>query len=168
MAYIAHSQNSELRTLFLSMKRRGLIIIAVVLAAIVTLWITVGKPNVLVATGYTAKYVCSATFLTDFSQENLDNILDLDFVRLVKYDVDQEDKKVTATLFGLAKQTFSYYENGNSCGCVRGEPDFPEQKPLAASQSPAADAVWPQADKLRDSIPGHIDVAKLRTVLETT
>ncbi|MEL6537074.1 MAG: hypothetical protein AAFQ98_16755, partial [Bacteroidota bacterium] len=102
------------------MKKRGLLIVGVIVVAIVIVWTTFGKPNVMVATGYTAKYVCSATFLSDFSQENLDNILDLNFVRLVKYEVDQEKKQVSATLFGLAKQTWTYYENGSSCGCVRG------------------------------------------------
>lgn len=147
----------------------GKIILVMLLVLLGIFWFTYLRPTLKIATGYTAKYVCSSTFLSNISKDNINAALDMMLVRDVSYSIDSVNKKVTASLFGLAKQKATYYETEHSCGCLLGTPNFPVRDG-AQSLTLEEDLtlMWPQGDKLHDSIPDHIDVERLDEIAENT
>ena len=149
------------------MKKKTLLILGIVVVAITVAWVTYLGPSLRVASGYAAKYACSSTFIGQMSEDNLRRALDLSFVRNVNYTINHEDKTVEATLFGLAKQTARYYEQGHSCGCVLGETNFPTARAKQDRGEPS-DRWWPQGDRMRDSVPEGVQQAVIQAVLKHT
>lgn len=148
------------------------IIIGILILLLSIFWFAYLRPSLKIVTGYTAKYVCSSTFLSNISDKNIDNALDLFLVRNAKYSIDSAKKQVKVSLFGLAKQTAVYYEKGNSCGCLIGNSDFPDQETKKTYshqvEKEVSETLWPQGDKLHHVIPEHIDIIKLRAILKNT
>lgn len=150
------------------MKKKGVPAL-VTLIVVVLLWFAYLRPSLQVATAYTAKYVCSSTFLSNLSDENIARALDMFLVRSVTYAIDSTNKQVDASFLGLGQQTARYYENANSCGCVLGTPDFAIAE--VAPSSPwdeSSETLWPQGDKMHDTLPDFIDVAQLDTIVTHT
>ena len=132
-------------------------------------WFAYLRPTFKVATGYTAKYVCSSTFLSNISADNIKAALDILLVRDISYSIDSVEKQVTASLFGLAKQKATYYETENSCGCLLGTPNFPIRKARQLLPSKEnAELLWPEGDKLHDTIPENVDVKRLNDIAKNT
>ncbi len=92
-------------------------------------------------------------------------------VNLSRLSIDRKNKKVKSSFFVfIAKQVATYYENGNTCGCVLGM-KIPEiisnqRKNVLKKASETDSLLWPRGNKLPDSIPAYIDIAKLNQVLE--
>ena len=133
------------------------------------LWFTYLHPSLKVATGYTAKYVCSSTFLSNISHENIVRALDMFLVRNVTYTVDSIKKQVNASFLGLGQQTAHYYENANSCGCLLGTPNFPVANLAPApTLNSSSETLWPRGDKMHDTLPDYIDGAQLDSIVTHT
>jgi CubicO group peptidase (beta-lactamase class C family) len=95
-----------------------------------------------VATGIGSKLLCSARYVSGFSQQQ-------SFEDLVQYsgilqeltvEYDDVQKSVTTSLFGLSEKTANYLPN---IGCAIDYSGFNQRASLQTEQVPASEAAWP-------------------------
>lgn len=109
-----------------------------------------------IITGYTAKNLCSAVFVSERNQEDVENLdLNFSFISLVKSKVNTENKTVTSK-FLWGKST-AFYREGFGVTLLH-EKTINE---LKANESPDISAgyigdtiPWPMGDIIPDSITG--------------
>jgi len=134
-------------------------------------WLYCLNPSLKVATGYTSKYVCSHTFLSNIDQKNIENALDFFPVNFVQYSIDHENKKVKSSFLGfLAKKEASYFENGRSCGCILATEkpkDFLPKSTTIASENRTDSLFWPLGDKTAHFLPKYVDIFELNRFLDS-
>ena len=124
---------------------------AALVLAVVTgaLWLYFASPALLrVGAGYTAKIVCSNVFLAG---RDPDDVLAIDvqapghpLLRLMKVDVDRNDRQVRAALLGVFAGSRAVYRDGLGCAVTpSGEvmTDAPQVTIMPASE--AAAMPWP-------------------------
>ncbi len=104
------------------MVRAGLACIAIgVLGAVaVTLWYA--QRALPVGTGYAAKYLCSSTFISEREPERVfeEDIKPVNpLAHVVRWNIDENEKTVTASVFGLFRSR-AIYREGVGCTLVRG------------------------------------------------
>ena len=146
------------------------IIIAI---GLVIVWINLLNPNLKIATGYTAKYLCSYTYLSNIDTENVIKALDFFPIKYISYEINKKEKKVEASLFGfISKQTATYYDMGLQCGCVLGtEPPKLNAYPKSQikEQPKISDSLlWPRGQLLYDQDSTSNTVQKLDKLLQKT
>lgn len=74
-------------------------------------WITYLNPTLKIATGYTAKYLCSYEYLSNIDTENVIEALNFFPIKYISYEINKKEKRIEASLFGfVSKQTATYYE----------------------------------------------------------
>ncbi len=153
--------------------RRILTVTGIVLAAGVTAagwYLTQAIP---IGTGYVAKYLCSAIFI---SGRNPDSVFREDvapvnpLAAVVSLNIDRPNKRVTADSFGLFKAAAVYREG---CGCTlavgASEEDLRKQDIAAAvSQKKFPDDLpWPEGNgEIARPLPPGVDEAKLSKALD--
>jgi CubicO group peptidase (beta-lactamase class C family) len=91
------------------------IVLLILLAAIISYFQISLKPKLPILTGYAAKMMCSCSFIAQRDIESIKNE-DLNFfpVSLASTEVDYNNKSVTSSFLGMAKQTANYTEES---GC---------------------------------------------------
>ncbi|GJM14037.1 MAG: 6-aminohexanoate-dimer hydrolase [Pseudohongiella sp.] len=98
-----------------------------------------------VATGIGSKLLCSARYVSGFSQEQA-------FDDLVQYsgilseltvEYDEAEKTVTTSLFGLSEKTANYLPN---IGCAIDYSGFDQRASLVTEEAPLSAAQWPEGD----------------------
>jgi len=146
------------------------IIIAI---SFVIVWINLLSPTLKIATGYTAKYLCSYTYLSNIDVENAIRALDFFPIKYISYEINKKEKKVEASLFGfISKQTATYYDMGHQCGCVLGtEPPklhSPSKSKINNESKPSDSLTWPRGELLSDQGLVSSTVQKLDKILEKT
>lgn len=109
-----------------------------------------------IITGYAAKNLCSAVFVSERNQEDVENMdLDFSFISYVKSKVDHENKTVTSR-FLWGKSTAVYREGFGTT--LLQEKDIDELKAVSfpdISASYSGDTLsWPMGDIIPDSITG--------------
>ena len=143
---------------FLAALIKWLLAIAVVAVLGVAGWLYFAPPALIrVATGYSAKIVCSNVFIAGRDE---DEVLQVDvqapghpILKLVDVDVDREAETVTAGLFGLFGNSVAVARDGLGCASV---PDG-DLKAVAAvslpatTPAPATDALWPGGERVEPS-----------------
>ncbi len=124
-------------------------------------WLVVAPPELIrVGAGYTAKIVCSNTFIAG---RDPDQVLALDvqapghpLLRLMRVSVDRNARTVRAGLFGVAGDGLAVARDGTGCATVP-EGDLEQARrhavPAAALAAPAA-RPWPQGDPVAPSAAG--------------
>jgi CubicO group peptidase (beta-lactamase class C family) len=131
-----------------------LVILAVVAAGI---WLYVSPPDLIrVASGYTAKVVCSNVFIAG---RDADEVLRIDvqapghpILKYMRIDVDREAKTVTAALFGLFGKGLAVARDGFGCTNVP-DGNLAALMPVPAVEQAAAasDALWPEGKTVEPS-----------------
>ncbi len=124
----------------------------------VALWLYVSPPALIhVASGYSAKIVCSNVFLAGREAEA---VLRVDvqapghwLLGYMNVDVDREQKTVTAALLGLFGKSVAVARDGMGCASV---PDADIARARAAAvrfEPPPAgrDALWPEGNRVEPS-----------------
>jgi len=127
-------------------------------------------PKLYIATGYGAKSMATAVFVTGRDPLMVKS-LDLNY-SIVKYTqsvVDFENKRVTTSFWGLAKQT-AVYRRGFGC-CLVGEHGADSlQKtvfnPPVISLSGSWRIPWPDGDHLKDTVFPEIDTLRLKSAVD--
>ena len=109
-----------------------------------------------IITGYAAKNLCSAVFVSERNQEDVENLdLDFSFISFVKSKVDYENKTVTSR-FLWGKSTAVYREGFGTT--LLQEKDIDELKAVSfpkISAGYSGDTIpWPMGDIIPDSITG--------------
>lgn len=118
--------------------------------------------------GYAAKDICSCIYLSEREQASIEkNDLASFFVSLPTNVWDEENRTVTSTFLGLAKQT-AVYRDGLGCALVNDADINVVKKQSFNPQFPAFDTdtvFWPTGNKMRDTIIGKINIKKLNTAI---
>lgn len=105
------------------MTRRKILILAGLIIGLTALVITY-FPMLSIATGYTAKKVCTCTFLSKRDkQEIVRNDLYFSILSNVDVDIDIPKNIVTTSIFGLAPQT-AVFRKGIGCILLDGADDY--------------------------------------------
>lgn len=121
-----------------------------------------------IITGYPAKYLCSAVFVSNRVQADVEALdLHFSFIKYTKNEVDFQDSSVTSSfLWGKSK---AIYRKGFGCTLIRGTDEatlrkikFPKYTSVNYNQDTIA---WPMGNLLPDTISG-IDKTKLAQVTQ--
>ena len=140
----------------------GIILLVI---GLIAYWLITGLP---VASGYAAKNVCSCLFVTQrpeasILQEDVDKIV----VRNAVNRIDYEQKRVTSTVWGFAKQTAVYRKDE---GCVlleEASSPFQLVPKFHISPTPDPDTIsWPMGNLVSDTLFPEINYAKLDQALK--
>ncbi len=152
------------------MKLKTISIISISSLILITGGCYVGK-RLPAVTGYSAKYLCSCSFISDRDAESIeDNDLNFSFMKFAKNKINYQEKSVTSTVLGFAKSKAIYIEG---LGCVlvkeKSEEEIRKMSSLKTSKPLLInyDTVpWPNGDKLSDFLPQNINKAKIDLAVE--
>ena len=128
-------------------------------------------PKLYIATGYGAKSMATAVFLTGRDPMIVKSVdLNYSIVKYTKSVVDFENKSVTTSFWGLAKQT-SVYREGFGC-CLLGNSSADSlQKltfiPPVFRREGAWQIPWPDGDRTKDTLYSEIDTLRLKSAIDT-
>jgi len=134
---------------------KWVLIIAVAAVAGIAAWMYFAPPDLIrVATGYSAKIVCSNVFIAGRDE---DDVLVVDvqapghpILKLVDVDVDRNAGIVTAGLFGIFGNSVAIHRDGLGCASVPdGETETASAIALAEPEGgPAPDGAWPLGERV--------------------
>ncbi len=151
------------------MKRRKILIPVLVIVALIAV-IASQYPKLYIATGYGAKSMATAVFLTGRDPLIVKSV-DLNY-SIVKYTtsiVDFKNKSVTTSLWGLAKQT-AVYREGFGCCLVGNRSGDSLQKitftPPVIIRQGSWRIPWPNGDQPKDTVYPEIDTLRLHKAID--
>ena len=119
-----------------------------------------------IITGYPAKYLCSAVFITNRQQADVEALdLNFSFIRYTHNQVNYQDSSVTSSfLWGKSK---AIYRKGFGSTLIRGTDEAALRKIKFPSCEPASfdpdTILWPLGNRIPDTITG-IDKGKLQEI----
>lgn len=126
-------------------------------------------PRLPIITGYAAKNMCSGIFLSERTQEQIEQ-QELNFfpINLARNVVDMENRSVTSSLLGLVKRTAVYREGLGSVLVIGYDEEILKNQTLTNNaffpENP--DTVpWPLGDRIADTVPAGLDREKLAEVV---
>ncbi len=151
------------------MKRRKIVIPVVIIAALIIIAAS-QYPKLYLATGYGAKSMATAVFVAERDPQMV-KLTDLNY-SIVKYTqsvVDYENKSVTTSFWGLAKQT-AVYRKGFGC-CLIGDRSADSLRimsftPPVNHRDGIWRMAWPNGDVIKDTVYSDIDTAKLKSAID--
>ncbi len=147
----------------------GLLLLALLIVALGFGYTHYVRPMLRVATGYTAKMVCSEHFVAGFTVEQvLRDLPDNPLVPYLRVQVDEANGLATATLWGWLEGQTAIYRPNLGCTLLAGPGPYataPLELPPAAAPNP--DAPWPygEASTIRNTAAGS-DIPALAQALE--
>lgn len=122
-------------------------VIALALAALsvsgLSLSYIVSAPGV--ATGIGSKLLCSARYVSGFTEEQaFDDLVQYSgILQELTVEFDDEQKTVTTSLFGLSEKTANYVPN---IGCAIDYAGYPQRASLQTQEVSPSNDVWPLGD----------------------
>ncbi|HEX7414896.1 MAG TPA: serine hydrolase [Bacteroidia bacterium] len=124
-----------------------------------------------IISGYGAKDICSAVFI---SNRNSEQVISQELgkfpLSLGSFKVNYQDSSVTGSVFGFAKCKAIYRKGlGATLLADMSEEDFRKQH-FAVANPPVInqDTVdWPLGNKLNDSLPDEVDIIKLQQAVQS-
>jgi CubicO group peptidase (beta-lactamase class C family) len=117
-------------------------------------------------TGYCAKIMCSAVFVSGLDPERVERE-ELRPYWYVKAKVDHSAGTVTARLFGMAPRTAVYREGlGCTLAVGIGVEELRAQIPELAPRPKLADRAWPVGDVVTQQVPPDVDTSLLAEAVE--
>jgi CubicO group peptidase (beta-lactamase class C family) len=115
-----------------------------------------------IATGYAAKTICSGTYLSDRSSEDVEGDLPPNpLVPLLRTSVDDPEASVTTTMLGAWGSTA--YVSAYGCTLADERPAFP---PFGAAPEPDRSAPWPGGDGPA-TLPNGVDAGEVGDAIAT-
>jgi len=151
------------------MIRRKIVIPVVVIAALIIIAAS-QYPKLYLATGYGAKSMATAVFVSGRDPQMV-NLTDLNY-SIVKYSqsvIDYDNKSVTTSFWGMAKQT-AVYRKGFGC-CLIGDRSADSLRmvgfnPPVNRQDGVWHIAWPNGDLVKDTVYPEIDTLKMKSAIE--
>jgi len=128
-----------------------------------------------IGTGYVARYICSSVFISHRDpqityREDVAPINPL--AGIIDVKIDQAQKKVVASSFGLFKST-ALYREGCGCTLVTGTTEAELRKQTFMSKEPSTagarvpDAPWPTGDGgVSEPLAREVNIEKLKAALD--
>jgi CubicO group peptidase (beta-lactamase class C family) len=144
-----------MRTVFRIVKWLLLLVLIAIVAAVG--WLYFSPPELIrVASGYSAKIVCSNVFIAG---RDADQVLEIDvqapghpILKFISIDVDRDAKTVSAGLLGLFGKGLSVARDGYGCTNVPdGDLTAVTPMPAAAPAATASDGLWPEGKTVEPS-----------------
>lgn len=121
------------------------------------------RPIAPIATGYAAKTVCSAHFVSGRTVDDaLGDLPPNPLVPLLRTRADDSEGSVRSSLLGLWPAT-AYASEGLGCTLAGEEPDFPTPPTVDAGEG---DAAWPDGAGPA-AVPADVDAAALEAAIDT-
>lgn len=122
-----------------------------------------------IISGFGAKAVCSCVYVGNRSVESaVKNELGAFPLTLGSFEVNEQEKSATGSVFGLAKAT-AIYRQGLGCTLVRElkESEIRSLLPELKLDKPAlsSDQFWPLGTKVADTVPNGLDLDQLNQVV---
>ena len=153
----------------LIMKKAVKRILLIISAGIITFAIYYAWPRVPIITAFAAKGMCSSVFIAEKDPERV-SLEDLSFftISLAKTSIEQEEKSVTAKLFGLAKRK-AVFREGLGAVLVLNTPEDTLRLQTLNIPVPGyrPDTLpWPKGDILPEKLPPGVDYTALKAILE--
>jgi hypothetical protein len=144
--------------------RKRSIIISITIIILITVVVS-QYPKLYMATGYGAKCLASGVFVAGREPAIVvEQDLDYSIIKYTKSKIDYENKTVTTSFFGLAKQT-AYYREGVGCSLFTPEKDETLKKISFEKPEVNKDALWrkpwPVGDKIKDTLFQEINIEEL-------
>jgi CubicO group peptidase (beta-lactamase class C family) len=135
--------------------------IPLLVVAVVLIVGTSQYPKLYIATGYGAKCMASGVFVAGRDPEMIySNDLDYSIVKYTRNKVDYQEKSVTTTLFGLARQK-AVFREGFGCFLVEeintGESLVSSPATARVPSNPSWKYAWPDGDMKSDTIFPELD-----------
>ena len=151
------------------MIKRKILIPALVIGALAIIAAS-QYPKLFIATGYGAKSLASAVFVTG-RDPLIVKSLDLNYsiVKFTKSVIDFGNKSVTTSFWGLAKQTAVYREGYGCCLVGDGAAETIQKDvftPPILKREGAWRIPWPNGDQLKDTIFPEIDTVRLKSAVD--
>lgn len=150
------------------MKRR--IWIPLLVVAVILIIGTSQYPKLYIATGYGAKCMASGIFVAGRDPEMIyANDLDYSIVKYTRNKVDYQEKSVTTSFFGLARQKAVYREG---FGCFLVDDSFTGESLVAKASAMKMPAVqtwkipWPEGDLKTDTVFPELNSGLLQKVVD--
>lgn len=125
-----------------------------------------------VATGYSAKYLCSHVFTSgqDAAEAMAFFVKPVNPIfKMVSYEVDHEQREVTTRLFGFLRPTTAVYRE--DCGCTLlvdlSKEDLQQQATgLKINRPTLPDTIWPIGNRVDlNQIPANVNIEQLNARL---
>ncbi|MDQ6889742.1 MAG: serine hydrolase, partial [Bacteroidota bacterium] len=123
-----------------------------------------------IMTGFSAKQMCTCTFVSGRDQKDIEsNELGFFPLGIVKNVINIEDSSVTSSVLGLAKKR-AIYRKGIGCTLINNISEeqlrwqsfiIPETPVVQRDSLP-----WPYGDKVNDSIPSAVNKDKMNAAVE--
>jgi len=150
------------------MLRRKIVIPIVVIATLIIIAVS-QYPKLYLATGYGAKSMATAVFVSERDPQMV-NLTDLNYsiVKYTKSVVDYENKSVTTSFWGMAKQT-AVYRKGFGC-CLVGDRSADSLRMVTNRpvyrQDGSWHMAWPNGDLVKDTVFSEIDTVKMKFAID--
>jgi len=149
--------------------RRKIVIPIVVIATLIIIVVS-QYPKLYLATGYGAKSMATAVFVAERDPQVV-KLTDLNFsiVQYTQSVVDYENKSVTTSFWGMARQT-AIYRNGFGC-CLLGDRSADSLRMVTFNlpvnrRDGVWHLAWPNGDLLKDTIYPEIDTLKMKSAID--
>lgn len=148
--------------------KRSIWIPLLIVAAILIIG-TSQYPKLSIATGYGAKCMASGVFVAGREANSVkENDLDYSIVKYTSSKIDYQEKSVTTTIFGLAKQK-AIYREGLGCCLVTEQQSLPQLKAPSLQNNVATRLwrnPWPNGEGKSDSLFSDLDTTKLQKAVD--
>src|SRR5665647_3308227 len=148
--------------------KRSIWIPLLIVAAILIIG-TSQYPKLSIATGYGAKCMASGVFVAGREANSVqENDLDYSIVKYTSSKIDYQEKSVTTTILGLAKQE-AIYRDGLGWCLVTERQSLPQLKAPSQQKTVAARSwrnPWPNGEGKSDSLFSELDTTKLQKAVD--
>ncbi|MEI7524618.1 MAG: serine hydrolase [Mariniphaga sp.] len=153
------------------MKRRKYLVPVLIVIVLIAIIIKSQFPKLYIATGYGAKAMATAVFVSGREPQLVQTIdLNYSIVKYTRSKIDFKNKSVTTSFWGLAKQT-AVFREGLGCCLIGNTPADLIQKfsftPPLQKRAGLWRIPWPNGDQLKDTIFPEIDIVRLNGIIDS-
>jgi len=122
-----------------------------------------------IISGFDAKQVCTCIFVSNRTQKSIDTAEMSQYpFSMAKYEINMQDSSVTASVFGFAKRK-AIYRKGVGCTLINDLTEAQIRSQAFSIPAPPTlntdSILFPYGDKINDTIPSSINIAKLNTAV---